>query len=82
LLAVSFAGWLYLRQRPAIAYVFVAPVFATGLAIRAIDGEYEAMIPALGAMAIVIVGCAWLARAVSAAAQVRRGSTALTQLIE
>jgi hypothetical protein len=82
LLAGSFAGWLYLRQRPAIAYVLIVPVFAAGLAIRAIDSQYEAMIPALGAMAIVIVGCAWLARAVSAAATSKRGSTARDQLIE
>jgi hypothetical protein len=77
LLAVNLAGWLYVRQRPAIAYVFVIPVFAAGLIIRSIDSQYEAMIPALAVMAAIITACAWLARAVSAAMQAKQGTAAL-----
>ncbi len=65
LLAVPFAGWLFVRQRPALSYLSVLPVFATGLVIRSITGEESAMIPALAVMAVVIVGSAWVARGVA-----------------
>ena len=61
LLAVSFACWLLVRHRPLRSYALALPVLGVGIVLREFLYEYSGMLPALGIMAVVVVGCAWLA---------------------
>jgi hypothetical protein len=62
LLAIPFAAWLLVRHRPLPAYLLALVVLAAGVLLREVYAEYSGMLPALAIMAVVIVGCAWLAR--------------------
>lgn len=65
-LAVPLLGWLVARHRPAATLLLVLPVLLAGAAISAVTTEYDAILPALAVMTVVVVGCAWLARLAAA----------------
>jgi len=65
LLVIPLAGWLYLRQRPAIAYlVTVLPVLG-GLVLSQLYPQYGHGAIVVGVSAVVLVTSAWLGRSIT-----------------
>ncbi len=60
-LGLPYAAWLWTRQRPALSFVTVPIVVFVAIGVASVSREFSAMPVALGIMAVVIVGCAWLA---------------------
>lgn len=60
LLAVPFAGWLFVRHRPLPTFLLAFVVLAAGILLK--DRDRSDMLVALAIMACVIVACAWIAR--------------------
>lgn len=67
LLALPFFAWLYVRERTPLAYLTVLPLLAATLALAGTFTQFDVMLPAYGASALVFIGCAWLARALTRA---------------
>jgi hypothetical protein len=65
LLVIPLAGWLYLRERPAIAYlVTVLPVLA-GLLLGQLYPQYGQGAIVVAISALVLVASAWLGRSIA-----------------
>jgi hypothetical protein len=65
LLVIPLAGWLYLRQRPAIAYlVTVLPVLG-GLVLSQLYPQYGHGAIVVGVSTVVLVTSAWLGRSIT-----------------
>jgi hypothetical protein len=73
-MALPFLGWLFLRERPLRSYVTVLIVVAAGIlfAKAFTDAHYEAM--SYGLEAAVVIGSAWLARALATTKRRRRAT--------
>jgi hypothetical protein len=67
LLALCLLGWLWARQRPLISYpVLVLPV-ACGVILFFLFPQYGNGATVVGVSLLVVVGSAWLARAIAGA---------------
>ncbi|WP_394771048.1 hypothetical protein [Lacisediminihabitans sp.] len=65
LLVIPLVGWLYLRQRPAIAYlVTVLPVLA-GLVLSQLYPQYGHGAIVVAVATLVLVASAWLGRSIA-----------------
>lgn len=66
-LALPFAGWMLVRQRPWRAWVGILFPIAYGIAVPQFVHEYRYQPIALGVGIAVLVGSAWLARGIARA---------------
>lgn len=63
-LVLPYIGWMLVRHRPARSYPTVIFVLAGAVILARVFPDYESMLPALAVEFAVIVGSAWVARAV------------------
>ncbi len=66
LLVACLLGWLFARQRPAIAYLVLAFPVISGVILSQLYPQYGDGQIVVAVSLVVIVGCAWLARAIAA----------------
>ena len=72
-LALTFLCWLLVRGRPLIAWLSVAPVITVAILTGNLyRHDYTRMLPALAAVGVTMVLCAWLAELITRLAR-RRG---------
>jgi hypothetical protein len=64
-LVLPYIGWMLVRHRPARSYPTVTFVLAGAVTVATVFPDYEGMLPALTIEFAVIVGSAWVARAVA-----------------
>ena len=64
-LVLPYIGWMLVRHRPARSYPTVTFVLAGAVIVARMFPDYEGMLPALAIEFAVIVGSAWVARAVA-----------------
>jgi hypothetical protein len=65
-LVLPYIGWLLVRHRPARSYPTVVFVLAGAVIVARLFPDYGGMLPALAIELIVMIGSAWVARAVAA----------------
>jgi hypothetical protein len=63
-LVLGYVGWLLVRHRPARSYPTLVFVLAGAVIVARLFPDYDGMLPALAIEFLVIVGSAWVARAV------------------
>jgi hypothetical protein len=64
-LVLPYIAWLLVRNRPARSYPTLTFVLAGAVIVARVFPDYEGMLPALVIEFAVMVGSAWVARAVS-----------------
>lgn len=64
-LVLPYVGWLLVRHRPLRSYPTVIFVLAGAIVVAQLFPDYSGMLPALGIEFVVILGSAWVARAVA-----------------
>ncbi len=64
-LALPYVGWLLVRRRPLRSYPTLAFVVAGAVIVARLFPDFGGMLPAIGIEFLVIVGSAWVARAVA-----------------
>jgi hypothetical protein len=65
LLVLPLAGWLYLRQRPALSYVVVVLPVLGGFVLTQLYPQYGHGAIVVAVSTLVLVGSAWLARSIA-----------------
>ncbi len=69
LLALTLAGWLLVRQRPLLSYLVIALPAITALRLGDTFPQYGAGLIVVTALGSVMIGSAWIARAIAQALQ-------------
>jgi hypothetical protein len=64
-LVLPYIAWLLVRHRPARSYPTLTFVLAGAVIVARVFPDYEGMLPALAIEFAVMVGSAWVARAVA-----------------
>jgi len=64
-LVLPYLGWLLVRHRPLRSYPTLTFVLAGAVIVARLFPDYDGMLPALAIEFAVIVGSAWVARAVA-----------------
>jgi hypothetical protein len=64
-LLLPYLAWLLVRHRRAVAYPTAVFVLAGAILIGQVDSSYREMVPGLAIEFGIMVGSAWLARAIS-----------------
>lgn len=65
LLVIPLAGWLYLRQRPALAYLVLVFPALGGLVLSQLYPQYGHGAVVVGISTVVVVSSAWLGRSIA-----------------
>jgi hypothetical protein len=65
LLVICLLGWLFARQRPAIAYLVLAFPIISGVILSQLYPQYGDGAIVVAVSLVVLVGCAWLARVIA-----------------
>ncbi len=73
LVVLCLAGWLWVRERPAISYLACLLPIAVGVAMALAYQQYGYGGIVAGGCLVVLVGAAWLARALAVTASRHRG---------
>jgi hypothetical protein len=69
-LLVPLAGWLFVRQRPAVAYLVLLLPLAAGIVLGQLFPQYGSGAIVTGCSAVVVIGAAWIARALAKRRQI------------